>query len=263
MSKPTFLLFPFGLAPADARIGRFVSNPYAPQVSYSPEEPSVSKGCLSDKDQVSAKTFLKSMQEKKIQGSLTSLFEAKYSKSGQTKITLESSYVHTTILRNSENELSRLLGRKSTREWIKRNGGHKLYLITGIKVIRDGKVSVERNSETKTQFKGHIPVTALLTHGAAPAAGVDTLDVKVEPMKSNRNTLQTTFDAAGDTIFAVEYRELIYKGVFGRKHLDKVHLAYATTLAGDALFYGADLTAGGTEGEPNHFEWMIFVQANL
>jgi len=75
MSKPTFLLFPFGLTAADARIDCLITNPFEPQASYRPEQPLVPEGRLSSKDQVTAKAFLDSVQELNIKMSLTNLFQ--------------------------------------------------------------------------------------------------------------------------------------------------------------------------------------------
>jgi len=241
MSKPTFLLFPFGLTDADARIGRLVTNPFEPQASYRPEQPSVPEGRLSKKDQVAAKALLDSVQELNIKTSLTNLFQLNYSKSKQAQATLETSYIHTTLLRNSEDELSGLLKDESTREWINRNGGQKLYLITGIKVFEDAKVSVEHTSGSATQVTGTVPVTAALTQGAAPVAGVDNLDMKFCATANRKGTMHTTFEGVGATTFAVEYRELKYKNRFGKKNLDRARLAYAAAPAGgQAIFYAGE-----------------------
>lgn len=241
MSKPTFLLFPFGLTAADARIGRLVKNPFAPQASYRPEHPLVPEDRLSYKNQVATKAFLESVQELNVKTSLTNLFQANYSKSNQAQSTLETSHIRTTLLRNPEDELTILLKGESTREWIKRNGGQKLYLITGIKVFEDAKVSVERSSGSTTQVTGTVPITASLTHSAAPVVGIDSLDMKIDTTMKRKNTIQANFEGVGATIFAVEYRELKYKNFFGKKNLDQARLAYAAAPAGEqALFYGGD-----------------------
>jgi len=248
MSQPTFLLFPFGLTLADAQIGRFVTNPFAPQASYIPENPSVPDNLLSHKAQINAKTYLESVHDLHVKASLTSLFQARHSKSGQEQTTLDSSCIHTTLFRNPG--LQPLLAEsEATRKWI--GGKQKVYLITGIKVFGDAKVSVDRKSTTQTQLKATVPVTALATHGAAAVAGVDTLDVTVEPARSSGASLQSSFEAVGDTIFAVEYRELKYKNIMRRKNLDKASLAYAAAPTGaSAIFYGTqDVEGGGLDGQ--------------
>ena len=243
MAKPTFLLFPFGLTAADARIGRLVTNPFEPQASYRPEQPLVSEGRLSNKDQVAVKAFLDSMQEFSIKTSLTNLFQLNYSISNQAQATFETSCIRTTLLRNPEDELSGLLKDESTREWIERNGGQKLYIITGIKVFEDAKVSVEHNSGSATQVTGTVPVTAALTQGTAPVAGVNNLDMNIDATAKRKNTMQTTFQGVGATTFAVEYRQLKYKNRLGKVNFDRARLAYAAVPAGgQAVFYGGEMT---------------------
>jgi hypothetical protein len=75
MSKPTFLLFPFGLTAADAQIGCLITNSFELQALYRPEQPLVPEGRLSSKDQVTPKAFLDSVQELNIKMSLTNLFQ--------------------------------------------------------------------------------------------------------------------------------------------------------------------------------------------
>lgn len=225
MAIPAFLLFPFGLTKEDAKIGRFVSDPFAPQNCYYPEEPSVPNNLLSRKDHTNAKTVLNTFEMHQIKANLMSLFEAKCEKSSHANATLETSTLHTMLLRNPGTQLNQLLQDLSTREWIRKNRNRPLYLITGIKTFEAATVSVKCDSKTE----GRVGATAT-------AFALDLTAVMKE------TTLQTSFDVPGDTIFAVQYQELKkVKGIIGKHRFDGASLGPAELpRGGHGMFYGVE-----------------------
>ncbi|KAL6299734.1 hypothetical protein BKA93DRAFT_829615 [Sparassis latifolia] len=188
MALPTFILFPLGLKSEDAKIGRIVANPLLPRESYVPEDPSpfIPDDLVHETSQRSVHNLLESVTKVEFRSALSKLFHAKYSKSGREHTTIDSALSRTVVLRST-----------------------KLYLITGIKLFVDAHVSTGEGSDMDARAAATIPVTEIVA-GAAPASLLfpGAGDITVAGSRCGHAVSKTKFTAMGETIFAVEYRQL-------------------------------------------------------
>ncbi|GBE80311.1 hypothetical protein SCP_0300260 [Sparassis crispa] len=211
MALPTFFLFPSGLKSEDAKIGRIVANPLLPRESYVPEDPSpfIPDDLVHETSQRSVHSLLESVKKVEFRSALSKLFHAKYSKSGREHTTIDSALSRTVVLRNAENVLPELLKDEAIRAWITRQGSTKLYLPTGIKLFVDAYVSTGEGSDMDASAAATIPVVEIIA-AAAPASLPSTGagDIAIAGSRRGHAFSKTKFTAMGETIFAVEYRQL-------------------------------------------------------
>jgi len=251
MSKPTFLLFPFGLTPADIQIGRLVSNPFAPYESYIPETPSIPAHLLSTKIQTNVNQILASIGEESIKASLTKLLKINYATANEVETRFASVHMRTNVLRNAENELPKVLADPLTQGWVmkRRTRGEKVFLVVGIKAFdKDASVFVKHYSGARGSFAANVPVTAAVVGaaGVPPVVPTDALDASIAAAGSQESHLEASFTASSGTIFAVEYREVKnYRTVIGGYNFKKAELGYAALPAG-----GQGIYYSGGPGQP-------------
>ena len=217
-SKPTFLLLSAGFSTQNhsAYLGRFVTTPSRPLDDSTPSDPS-SLLCsepvvLEDRD---ATIELSSIKNKKAQAALKGLIEGFISSSSDTKTKFESTVVRTYRLVNHLKAFKALQASSQFRDEIDGDDGlmvhakGKMFMIVGMKTLTDARVesSVSRGRSAGASISMPLSKALGTPSPADPSASVEL---------SNQNGHTIKFKAMGERVFAVEYKVIKQRNIFGR-----------------------------------------------
>jgi hypothetical protein len=219
--RPTFLLLRARLKAEDGAqlLGRFVTHPERPLDNSGPKDPAaIIHGTPTEIEERSASNQLSSIKHAsaytRAQDLIDLSAEAKESSTTGIENTSIKTYRLTdhykafdTLIENAEVK-ENLLG---PRGLFARSKG-KLYWIVGIKTCSDGTAfSVENGVGTTVAAKLTVPLSQALGAPSAPSAPNPAIGLSGGNEHSNARSFQTV----GEQVFAVEYKTVRQKNVFG------------------------------------------------
>jgi hypothetical protein len=216
-SKPTFLILPSRLPAADLpdMIGRFVTNINNPIANSQPKDPSSILGAaLVETVESEAKVVLSSITNNNVKAFLEGLFTFNIGGGDGAKYTVDSAIIKTYRLQDQFDAFDKLLETSRVYDALTgpkglfaRNDG-RLYLIVGIKTCQDGKSSITTGKKNEVGAGFSIPLAAAfglpLDLNAGVSANVSHAEKGIIKAK-----------ALGEYIFAIEYKKVIQRSIFG------------------------------------------------
>jgi hypothetical protein len=213
------------LARGDASLGRLVLDPENPERTFHE-----SKNLHLAAEDISVKIDLnhdgleRMASESSVKGYFTKLltFTGHRDTSGHTQV--NSHMVVTYKLLNSDDKFSDMcLGSDpATRLWIQNatKKGRKIYMISGLKCVTNAQVRAGKAESRAASAGIKVPVDAAAT-GGVPTGGQ--ADVSVEAGAARSMASEQGFVAAGEQIYAVQYRQIKFRNYL-RKDVDGAEL---------------------------------------
>ena len=226
-SKPTFLILPNKLPSADLpdMIGRFVTNINNPIANSHPKDPSTIIGASTVQTvEQEAKVTLSTVTNDKVKVFLEGLFTFKIDAGDTSRCTVDSAVITTYRLQDEFLSFDKLIETPRVYEALtgprglfRRNEG-RLYFIVGIKTCQDGKSNTTRRHRHDYGVSFSVPLAAAfgLPVSVNPGASIGTLHSKTS---SKKGTLP------GEYIFAVEYKRVTQRSIFGYSSNQPVKVA--------------------------------------
>ena len=216
-SKPTFLILPGRLPAADLpdMIGRFVTDINNPIANSLPKNPASILGATLVKTVESdAKVVLSSISNNKVKAFLEGLFTFNTGTGDDAQCTVDSATIKTYRLQDQFDAFDKLVENSQVYDALTgpkglfaRNDG-RLYLIIGIKTCQDGKSSITRGKKNEVGAGFSVPLAAAfglpLNLNAGASASVSNVEKGIKKAK-----------APGEYIFAVEYKKVTKRSIFG------------------------------------------------
>jgi hypothetical protein len=133
---------------------------------------------------------------------------------GKSKtLELSSAKAATYIMKNSGNWFEQVCGLTKTRRWFEKwiGRGCKIYLLVGLRTIFNGRIKIGHSTTTSTG--GHAQLPADLLAGLPPMG----LNVGGGGKVSKDQGVTSEYSAAGERIWALQYRQIKFKWYSSRK----------------------------------------------
>ena len=212
---PSTLLLPFPLPADEVKIGSFLLNPSDPTQDYldpQEEDPGLKPSIL----RVDVTNFTNTIRDagtKEVEAVLTGYFSTTIDWAKSKSLELSSAKAATYLMRNSGywfEQACALAPMRRWFEWVSRRG-HKIYLLVGLRTIFDGRFKIEHSASTSTG--GQVKVPADMLAGLPPMG----LDVGGGGKVSKDQTASSEFSAAGERIWALQYRQIKFKWYSSKK----------------------------------------------
>ncbi|MCJ1384490.1 hypothetical protein MMC17_007607 [Xylographa soralifera] len=216
-AKPTFLILPSRLPAVDLpdMIGRFVTDINNPIANSQPKDPASILGATLVKTVESeAKVVLSSITNNKVKTFLEGLFTFNIGVGNDDKCTVDSAIIKTYRLQDQFDAFDKLIETPRVYDALTgpkglfaRNNG-RLYLIVGIKTCQDGDLSITTGKKNEVGADFSLPLAA--------AFGLPfNLNAGASASMSNVEKGMKKAKAPGEYIFAVEYKKVTKRSVFG------------------------------------------------
>jgi hypothetical protein len=203
------------LAREDASLGRLVLDPGNPERTYHESE-NLHLGV--DDISVKVDTDYQGLDQLASESSLKAYFTRLLSitghkdKMGQTQV--DSSLVVTYKLLNSDDKFRDMCegANSKTRLWIQNaiKKGRRVYMVTGLKCVTDAQVQAAQRESVGASGRLNLPVDVLA------GASTGKANVNVEVGIGRSKTQELGFVAAGEQIYAVQYRQLKFRNLLRR-----------------------------------------------
>lgn len=212
---PSTLLLPLPLPADEVKIGSFLLNPSDPTQDYfNPQEkdPGLKPSIL----RVDVTDFTNTIRDagtKEVEAVLTGYFSTTIDWAKSKSLELSSAKAATYLMRNSGYWFEQACALAPMRwwfEWVTRRG-HKIYLLVGLRTIFDGRFRLEHTASTSTG--GQVKVPADVLAGLPPMG----LDIGGGGKLSKYQTASSEFSAAGERIWALQYRQIKFKWYSSKK----------------------------------------------
>ena len=222
---PSTLLLPLPLPADEVRIGSFLVNPSDPTQEYfhlQEQDPGLKPSIL----RVDVTDFTNTIRDagtKEVEAVLTGYFSTTIDWAKSKSLELSSAKAATYLMRNSGywfEQACALARMQWWFEWVSRRG-HKIYLLVGLRTIFDGRFRLEHTASTSTG--GQVKVPADVLAGLPPMG----LDVGGGGKVSKDQTASSEFSAAGERIWALQYRQIKFKW-YSRKKMENAALETGT-----------------------------------
>lgn len=157
---------------------------------------------------------------------LTSLVSARFSKGAKLKTCIATDQVKIYTLDNSDDWFDEATKLPATREWIERriDYGKRIFMIVGFHTVTDASISQESVIANKADGRTEIPVNLSLAAAGIvmPVGGM--ADAGISVSQQGVAGAKSQYDAPGEQVWAVEYRELCHKWL-STKHIDNFRLS--------------------------------------
>ena len=129
------------------------------------------------------------------------------------KLELSSAKAAAYLLKNSSTWFEKVCGIQATRKWFEKciGRGRKIYLVVGLRTIFDGRLKIDHTKITSTG--GHAQLPADLLAGLPPVG----LSVGGGGKVSKDQGSTSEFSAAGERIWALQYRQVKFKWYSSKK----------------------------------------------
>ncbi len=212
---PSTLLLPLPLPADEVHIGSFLLNPRDPTQDYfdpREEKPDLKPSIL----RVDVTDFTKTIRDagtKEVEAVLTDYFSTTIDWGKSKTLELSSAKAATYLMKNSSSWFEQVCALARTRRWFEKiiGRGHKIYLLVGLRTIFDGRFKIDHSASTSTG--GHVQVPADVLAGLPPMG----LDVGGGGKVSKDQTASSEFSAAGERIWALQYRQIKFKWYSSKK----------------------------------------------
>lgn len=212
---PSTLLLPLPLPADEVKIGSFLVNPSDPTQDYfDPQDfdPGLKPSIL----RMNVTDFINTIRDagtKEVEGILTNYFSTTIDWAKSKSLELSSAKAASYLMKNSGYWFERACALTPMRvwfEWVNRRG-HKIYLLVGLSTVFDGSFKLEHTASTSTG--GRVKVPADVLSGLPPMG----LDVGGGGKVSKDQTASSAFSAAGERIWALQYRQIKFKWYSSKK----------------------------------------------
>ena len=167
---------------------------------------------------------------------------------GKSKtLELSSAKAETYLMKNSSNWFEQVCGLTKTRLWFEKwiGRGRKICLLVGLRTIFDGLIKIDHSTTTSTGDHAQLPADVL---AGLPPMG---LNVGGGGKVSKGQGVSSEFSAAGERIWALQYRQIKFKWYSSRK-LENAALEpgarWLTFDSGGDKAYGGGIEAGTGAG---------------
>ncbi|KAL2041495.1 hypothetical protein N7G274_005877 [Stereocaulon virgatum] len=248
---PTTLLLPVPLPVDEVRIGSFLLNPQDPtQDYYDPQEdepefrPNIIRVYLTD-----FSNTVRDAGSKEVETVLTDYLSTAVNWGKSKTLELSSAKAATYIMKNSGSWFEQVCGLTKTRRWFEKwiGRGCKVYLLVGLRTIFNGRIKIDHSTTTSTS--GHAQLPADLLAGLPPMG----LNIGGGGRISKDQGVTSEFSAAGERIWALQYRQIKFKWYSSRK-IENAALEtgarWLTFDRGGNKAYGGTVEAGIGAGVP-------------
>ena len=212
---PSTLLLPLPLPADEVKIGSFLLNPSDPTQDYfDPQEKDPDlKPSILRVDVTDFTNTIRDAETKEVQAMLTGYFSTTVDWAKSKSLELSSAKAATYLMKNSGTWFQQACALAPMRwwfEWVTRRG-HKIYLLVGLRTVFDGRFKIEHSASTSTG--GQIKVPADVLAGLPPIG----LDIGGGGKVSKDRTASSEFSAAGERIWALQYRQIKFKWYSSKK----------------------------------------------
>ena len=209
------LLLPLPLPADEVYIGSFVLNPMDPTQDYfnpQEKEPDLKPSILRV-DVTDFTNTIRNAGSKQVEAVLTDYFSATIDCGKSKTLELSSAKAATYLMKNSSSWFEQVCALARTRRWFEKiiGRGHKIYLLVGLRTVFDGRFKIGHSISTSTG--GHAQVPADVLAGLPPMG----LDVGGGGKVSKDQIASSEFDAAGERIWALQYRQIKFKWYSSKK----------------------------------------------
>ena len=236
---PSTLLLPLPLPAGQVDVGSFLLNPKEPTQDYfNPQserpdlKPNVFRVDVSD-----FSNTIRDAGSKEVEAVLTDYFSTSINWGTSKTLELSSAKAATYLMKNSGNWFEQVCGFNKTRQWFEKwiGRGRKIYLLVGLRTIFDGRFKIDHSASTSTGGRAQLPADVL---AGLPPMG---LDVGGGGKISKDQGVSSEFSAAGERIWALQYRQIKFKW-YSSKKLENATLEarsrWQTFDRGETRFYG-------------------------
>ena len=212
---PSTLVLPCPLPADEVKIGSFLVNPGDPTQDYivpQEEDPGLKPSILSV-DVTDFTNTIRDAGNKEVEALLTSYFSITIDRAKSKSLELSSTKAATYLMRNSGYWFEQACELASIRrwfEWVNRRG-LKIYLLVGLRTIFDGRFKLAHSASTSTG--GLVKVPTDLLAGLPPMG----LDVGGGGKVLKDQAAFSEFNAAGERIWALQYRQIKFKWYSSKK----------------------------------------------
>ena len=206
---PSTLVLPCPLPADEVKIGSFLVNPGDPTQDYivpQEKDPGLKPSIL----RVDVTDFTNTIRDagnKEVEALLTSYFSITIDRAKSKSLELSSTKAATYLMRNSGywfEQACELAPIRRWVEWVNRRG-LKIYLLVGLRTIFDGRFRLEHTAATGTGGQVKVPTDILV---GLPPMG---LDVGGGGKVFKDQAALSEFNAAGERIWALQYRQIKFK----------------------------------------------------
>ena len=222
---PSTLVLPFPLPADEVKIGSFLVNPSDPYQNYiDPQEKDPGlKPSILRVDVTDFTNTIRDVGNKEVEGVLTGYFVTTFDWAKSKSLELSSAKAATYLMRNSDywfEQACALAPMRRWFEWVTREG-RKIYLLVGLRTIFDGHFKIEHTASTSMGGQVKVPTDTL---AGLPPMG---LDVGGGGKVSKDQTTSSEFSAAGERIWALQYRQIKFKW-YSSKRMENAALETGT-----------------------------------
>ena len=252
---PSNLLLPLPLPADEVHIGSFVLNPMDPtQDCFDPQEwmPDLKPPIL----RVDVTDFTNTIRDagsKEVKAVLTNYFSTT-SDCGKSKtLELSSAKATTYLMKNSGSWFEQACALTQTRWWFEKivAQGRKIYLVVGLRTVLDGRFNIDHSTSTSTG--GHAQLPADVLAGLPPMG----LDIGGGGTVSKDQTASSEFSAAGERIWALQYRQIKFKW-YSSKTIENAALETGTRwMTFNRIAAGSIMRAASKEYRTDSIEAII------
>ena len=212
---PSTLLLPLPLPADEIQIGSFVLNPTDPTQDYfNPleKEPDLKPSVL----RVDVTDFTNTIRDagsKEVKAVLTNYFSTTIDWGKSKTLELSSTKAATYLMKNSGSWFEQVCALAVMRVWLEKivSQNRKIYLLVGLRTIFDGRFKTDHSASATTGGRVQLPADVL---AGLPPMG---LDVGGGGKVSMDQTASTEFSAAGERIWALQYRQIKFKWYWSKK----------------------------------------------
>ena len=242
---PCTLLLPLPLPADEVHIGSLLVNPRDPTQDYfdpREEKPDLEPSIL----RVDVTDFTNTIRDagsKQVEAVLTDYFLTSIDWGKSKELELSSAKAATYLMKNSSSWFEQVCALARTRRWFEKviGRGYKIYLLVGLRTIFDGRFKIDHSASTSTS--GHVQLPADMLAGLPPMG----LDVGGGGKVSKDQTASSEFSAAGERIWALQYRQIKFKW-YSSKKMENAALETGTRwLTFDAIARRSIMRAGPRE----------------
>ena len=223
---PSTLLLPLPLPADEVHIGSFVLNPTDPTQDYfNPQErdpdlkPSVLRTDVTD-----FTNTIRDAGSKEVKAVLIDYFSTTIDRGKSKTLELSSTKAATYLMKNSGSWFERVCALPAMQSWLEKVMRHKykIYLLVGLRTIFDGRFRIDHSASTSTGGNAQLPADVL---AGLPPMG---LDAGGGGKVSKDQTTSSEFTAAGERVWALQYRRIKYKW-YSSKKMENAALETGTT----------------------------------
>ncbi|KAK0515654.1 hypothetical protein JMJ35_001688 [Cladonia borealis] len=212
---PSSLLLPLPLPADEVHIGSFVLNPADPTQDYfNPleKDPDLKTSILRT-DVTDFTNTIRDAGSKEVKAVLTDYFSTTIDWGKSKTLELSSTKAATYLMKNSGSWFEQVCALHALRVWFENimRRGYKIYLLVGLRTIFDGRFRIDHSASTSTG--GHAQVPADILAGLPPMG----LDVGGGGKVLKDQTASSEFSAAGERIWALQYRQIKFKWYSSKK----------------------------------------------